>query len=404
VVRQVLTIPDVPPTLLQRATADSLYSPVGHNHDAAYVNVTGDTMTGNLSITGTRPVIETKEASSSVTSRWGQVSTNGTWQSMNARYDGSAWQRDDTSKASFMMSIGVNGDFSIYNQVAGANPISSWVQRMYITPTGSTYFYPDAGNVRAITAASIDMGIGDGHGIGGQWYLPTNWAGGNRTVPQGGMTYIHDANYGTIQFWAHPYGYGPMFTFRNALTGVPWVAINSYGKLVLSPEGGDDHITSASGNLALAAVGNISVKAPGTVFHPINDNIINLGYPNLRWAAVYAGNGTIQTSHYSLKRDFELLNPDECVQAVLNTDWLSFNYNPPPRAELDDEAYNLLLDQTAIARQQKGYVLGSDDYKTHNLFGQSDRYSASTHADMAVIACALQQALHEIADLKARLA
>jgi hypothetical protein len=402
--RQVLTIPDVPPTLLQRATADSLYSPVGHNHDAAYVNVTGDTMTGSLAINGTRPIISTRESSSSITSRWGQVSTNGTWMSLNANYDGSAWQRDDTSKPSMMMSMGSGGDLALYNQVAGANPISSWVQRMYIGPNGSAYFYPDAGNVRAVSAASIDVGIGDGHGIGGQWYLPTNWAGGNRTIPQGGMTYIHDATYGTIQFWAHPYGYGPMFTFRNALTGVPWVAINAYGKLILSPEGGDDHITTATGNLSIAAAGNVTIRAPGTVFHPISDNAINLGYPSFRWVTVYAVAPAINTSHVSLKRDFALLNPDECVQAVLSTDWLSFNYNPPPRAELDDEAYGKLLDQTLVARQQKGYVLGSDQYKTADLFGQNDRYSASTHADMAVIACALQQALREIADLKARLA
>ncbi len=29
-----------------------LYAPVSHNHDAAYVNVTGDTMTGNLNLSG----------------------------------------------------------------------------------------------------------------------------------------------------------------------------------------------------------------------------------------------------------------------------------------------------------------------------------------------------------------
>jgi hypothetical protein len=448
--RQVLTIPDVPPTLLQRATADSLYSPVGHNHDAAYVNVTGDTMTGPLTINGTRPIVESRDNANSMAARWGQVATNGMWMTLNARYDGSAWNRDDTSKPSIMLTFGASADFAIYNQVAGANPIASWTLRSYISPVGTTNLYADSGSAalvangyvdvqgpggstsimrgfsggtqkfdftstgmlsitptagsRGLSTLSIDIGVGDGHGVGGQWYLPTNWAGGNRTVPQGGMTYIHDANYGTIQFWAHPYGYGPMFTFRNAMTGVPWVAINAYGKLVLSPEGGDDHITSASGNLSIAAPGNVTIKAPGTVFHPISDNAINLGYPSFRWVTVYAVAPAINTSHVSLKRDFAPLDPDECVQAVLNTDWLSFNYNPPPRAKLDDEAYNKLLDQTLVARQQKGYVLGSDEYKTHILFGQSDRYSASTHADMAVVACALQQAFREIADLKARLA
>jgi len=49
--RQVLTIPDVPPTLLQKTTADSLYATVGHNHNAAYVAKGGDTMTGALTLT-----------------------------------------------------------------------------------------------------------------------------------------------------------------------------------------------------------------------------------------------------------------------------------------------------------------------------------------------------------------
>jgi hypothetical protein len=49
--RQVLTIPDVPPTLLQKTTADSLYATVGHNHNAAYVAKGGDTMTGALTMT-----------------------------------------------------------------------------------------------------------------------------------------------------------------------------------------------------------------------------------------------------------------------------------------------------------------------------------------------------------------
>ena len=63
-----------------------------------------------------------------------------------------------------------------------------------------------------------------------------------------------------------------------------------------------------------------------------------------------------------------------------------------------------MLVETAPARSQRGYVLGSDQYKTADLFGLSDRASASVGSDLAVVACALQQALRDIADLKAQLA
>jgi hypothetical protein len=135
----------------------------------------------------------------------------------------------------------------------------------------------------------------------------------------------------------------------------------------------------------------------------------------MRWGQIYSSSATISTSHVSLKHGFAPLDPEACARAVLETDWLSFVYNDPPPLPRDalatDEVwekqqalYRKSVEETAPARQQKGYVLGSDEYHTADLFGMADRFSASTHADLAVVACALQQALKDIADLKARLA
>jgi hypothetical protein len=50
--RQVLTIPDVPTTLLQKATADTLYAPVVHTHTGTYLPLTGGTLSGGLTLGG----------------------------------------------------------------------------------------------------------------------------------------------------------------------------------------------------------------------------------------------------------------------------------------------------------------------------------------------------------------
>lgn len=47
--------------------------------------------------------------------------------------------------------------------------------------------------------------------------------------------------------------------------------------------------------------------APGSWFYPLSDNQTILGAPNQRWIAVYALNGTIQTSDMRLKKDIEVI-------------------------------------------------------------------------------------------------
>ena len=113
-----------------------------------------------------------------------------------------------------------------------------------------------------------------------------------------------------------------------------------------------------------------------------------------------------------MKRDFAPLDPAACVAAVAETDWLSFTYNPPAPPErgedMDDKAwsvqqenYQKMLTETAPARRSKGYVLGSEEYQTADLFGTIDRTSGQVTADLAVVACALQDALKRIAALEA---
>jgi hypothetical protein len=152
---------------------------------------------------------------------------------------------------------------------------------------------------------------------------------------------------------------------------------------------------------------------------PSSDGGNTLGGPSARWGQIYSTVASISTSHVSLKQGFAPLDPVACAAAVLETDWFSFQYKPPayapPEIPEDDperdaklasyqEIYDQQTAESEDSRKSRGYVLGSNDYQTADLFGMPDRYSANVQADLAVVACALQAALLDIAELKARLA
>jgi hypothetical protein len=201
-------------------------------------------------------------------------------------------------------------------------------------------------------------------------------------------------------------------------TGTTRLAVAPTGTLTLTPDAGQPHIASP-GALILQAADFVTLRSFGTdrvsmynqQFYPLADNAVILGDPTHRWQTVYAVVGSINTSHVSMKRDFASLDPAACVAAVEETDWLSFTYNPPNPPEradgVDDtawsaqqESYQQMLADTMPARRSKGYVLGSEEYRTADLFGTIDRKSGQATADLAVVACALQDALRRLAALE----
>jgi len=185
-----------------------------------------------------------------------------------------------------------------------------------------------------------------------------------------------------------------------------------------------------AGNGVIACAGsNITISASGTIVYGGGDNNQHLGYSGNRWIDVWAVTGTIQTCSAEAKTGAAPLDGAACAEAVLGTDWVSFAYVDPVKPEWyeppapDDEApearsarvaqYRALREahdanflkvvrETAHARQQNGYVLGHPTFKTHDLFGLSDRKSATPQSDLGVVACALQNALQRIAALEAR--
>jgi hypothetical protein len=169
------------------------------------------------------------------------------------------------------------------------------------------------------------------------------------------------------------------------------------GTLWLTPDAGqagvvvERIISPAAKHLTLAPSASAFLYAdpPGNLFLPTRDNAIFFGNGTQRWAALYAVNGSIQTSSADLKRDITPLDPAAALAAVLATDPVVFDYQPPERGaewyELPDdpEQAEAVLHQRltsapleAAARHQAGFVLSSPDYATDPLFetgeGQSN--------------------------------
>jgi hypothetical protein len=217
--------------------------------------------------------------------------------------------------------------------------------------------------------------------------------------------------------------------------------VDANRSVTINNKGGTPTITNASGDIRIVSAQFVNFSALGADrwqvqhggLYPVTDNSYVFGGGVNRATAVYAVNGAIQTSVASMKEAFAPLDPAACVQAVLETDWVSFSYLPPAyvepteptekslaRAMVEGVAgvepmetvpwtatleatkagYAKMVKDTEPARHQKGYVLQSPDHKTHDLFGLSDRQSANASSDLAVVACALQDALKRIATLE----
>lgn len=83
------------------------------------------------------------------------------------------------------------------------------------------------------------------------------------------------------------------------------VQVGATSKLYLDG-GSNTYITEASADVVhISAGGSVLYWNPGVGFYPASDNNFYLGYTSNRWAAVYAVNGTIQTSGRDTKQDIE---------------------------------------------------------------------------------------------------
>lgn len=184
----------------------------------------------------------------------------------------------------------------------------------------------------------------------------------------------------------------------------PRAQISPQGTLTLTPDAGQPSVTTSPGlNLVLAAGGssNVVVDPPGNFFAPNRDNAIGNGVGSLRWTAVYAVAGAINTSSREAKQDITPLDPAAALAAVLNTDPVVFDYKPPERDatyyELPDDPeqaeavlYQRLTSSPLeeAARHQAGFVLqdATGQYQTDPLFETGEGQSNAANSVGVILA------------------
>jgi hypothetical protein len=222
----------------------------------------------------------------------------------------------------------------------------------------------------------------------------------------------------------------PAAAWSNVVTGQVQ-GVSGLG-LIASP-GGAISLSSSTTSCIIGAVGYV---------HPAGDANQYFGHPSYRWYTGYFYSAPVIGSAADIKEDFAPLDPVACAEAVRGTDWLAYAYKAPvfsppallpepapvteeerdeqiasglapgrtaaerdavlrQAAEAAQASHATAVAETAIHRRQKGYALGHETYRVHDLFGLSDRKNRSDGADLAVVACALQHALERIAALEA---
>jgi len=147
--------------------------------------------------------------------------------------------------------------------------------------------------------------------------------------------------------------------------------------------------TSPAGSLIFRANGgyNIYVNPTGGQFIPEGDNIIVNGYSGMRWAAVYAVNGAIQTCRAGEKDILGVIDPGWALDAVLKTPIKRFHPKTGDGTTDATLTFAGIVDDSADPRMQ---------------IGAGSQTSPSHQAAMAM--AAIQALAAEVAALKARLA
>ena len=304
----------------------------------------------------------------------------------------------------YVTPLALGGRLLVGDQEAGGNPAQQqYVALSYNAKSGGGAYSPPV---------NIEMAAPNPNYVGIDYHNPNNYKWGMLAASGQTLQVGHDIGWGR-----------PLQISFNAPTSIFFMG-NGGGSLYIN--GGN-----ASNSRIATGTGNLELQAQAGYITPSVDNTVNLGAPNpIRWISIYLVNAPVVGSSADLKEDIAPLDPVACAQAVLETDWVSYAYKPPayvpPDMPLDkvydptdsnevkaekreareaDEAaargaHLQMVAETAFARQQKGYVLQHETLKVHDLFGLPDRASRSDGADLAVVACALQDALRRIAALE----
>jgi hypothetical protein len=262
----------------------------------------------------------------------------------------------------------------------GVNPAASSAGHRALQLGGLGFFQADATATGALT-------------MGANIY----WEGsGWRTLAAGPAVYAQVHGNGSFNVATAPSvgaGGTPVPTTR--------ASIAPTGTLTLTPDAGVDAIDAPGvGGLRLhSQLTPLYLTAHAVGVMCSIDNFNALGDSTHRWNAVYAVNGVIQTSSQEMKEGITPLSPERAMQAVRDTEAVTFDYVAPTRGPEwydlpdDPEQAEAVLQQRltaapleAAARHQHGFVAEQADELF--LVGEGQ---TSPGSSIGVLLAALQQ-------------
>jgi len=181
----------------------------------------------------------------------------------------------------------------------------------------------------------------------------------------------------------------PVATVNATQTFTTRASIAPTGTLTLTPDAGAAVLTTPAGSglftlgpwsgldnnsLRITAGVHIGLDPASNYVIPVRAAAINLGSAASTWQAVYAVTGTIQPSSAAMKEGITPLSPERAMQAVRDTEAVTFDYIAPTRpAEWydlpdDPEQAEVVLQQRltaapleAAARHQSGFIAEAAD-------------------------------------------
>ena len=273
------------------------------------------------------------------------------------------------------------------------------------------------------TYRSVQVGVGgslygttnlDTVGLGSNMYSD---GATNRAIAAGAAATLGVGSAGGLEFYTAPsVGAGAALAFTRRASIAPT------GTLFLSPDAGAPALnaviggtvglvmeTGAATNMRLRSTnGSVEMAASNGYWHPNVDNAVNLGVGGARFIAVYAVAGAINTSSQEFKEGITPLSPERAMQAVRDTEAVTFDYVAPTRGPEwydlpdDPEQAEAVLQQRltaapleAAARHQHGFI--AEDCDPLFLVGEGQ---TSPGSSIGVLLAALQNIDQRLAALE----
>jgi len=314
-------------------------------------------------------------------SLWGAAAAQGAGHADNTYYDGTNFRSLVAGGGGY---LSFNGNILQYLNApsVAAGAVQTFTTRLTLAQTGTLTLTPDAGQYSLITTGDINM-QGTRLNIG-----VASAASG-----QGGSILIRDDTSAGRWIMGIPGSAAAKDWFLyDFAKGTRMLVNGTTGTLTLTPDAGQRAISTTdpvwTGSLF-----------PGGSITPYPDNNGICGGPSNRWVAVYAVNGTIQTSSLDMKENVRSLDPALALEAVRTTDVILFNYKqPPPPEPVEGAEVVEPLANPAAAFEHAGY----DAATTDPLLVMDDQ-SVNAQNTATVVLCALQELLRRVAALESHL-